>query len=42
MVCAAAPGNGRTAWEKLTTDPRERTDRQHRLKGRFIGRRAWS
>lgn len=32
-VCAAAPGSARVAWEKLTSDPRERTDRQHPLKG---------
>jgi hypothetical protein len=32
-VCAAAPGNARVAWEKVTADPRERTDRQHPLKG---------
>lgn len=32
-VCVAAAGNARTAWEKLTTDPRERTSRQHPLKG---------
>lgn len=31
--CAAAPGNARTAWEKLAVDPRERTDRRHPLKG---------
>jgi hypothetical protein len=32
-VCAAAPRNARTAWEKITADPRTRTDRQHPLKG---------
>ena len=32
-VCAAAPGNARVAWEKITADPRERTNRQHPLKG---------
>ncbi len=32
-VCAAAPGNARTAWELITSDPRTRTDRQHPLKG---------
>lgn len=32
-VCAAAPDNARVAWEKLTNDPRERTERQHPLKG---------
>lgn len=32
-VCATASSNARTAWERLTTDPREHTDRQHPLKG---------
>ncbi len=32
-VCAAVPGNARVAWEKIPADPRERTDRQHPLKG---------
>jgi hypothetical protein len=32
-VCAAAPSNARTAWARITTDPRQRTERQHRLKG---------
>jgi hypothetical protein len=32
-VCAAAPGNARTAWERITSDPRAQTDRQHPLKG---------
>jgi len=32
-VCAAAPANARVAWEKITADPRDRTDRQHPLKG---------
>lgn len=32
-VAAAAPGNARVAWEKITADPRERTDRQAPLKG---------
>ncbi len=38
-VCAAAPGNPRVAWEKITADPRERTERQHPLKG-GLGRRS--
>lgn len=38
-VCGAAPGNARIAWEKITADPRERTDRQHPLKG-SLGRRS--
>src|SRR2546425_923405 len=32
-VCAAAPGRARTAWEQIITDPRERSERQHPLKG---------
>lgn len=32
-VCAAAPANARVAWERITTDPRDRTERQHPLKG---------
>ncbi|MGH2707051.1 MAG: hypothetical protein ACRDJF_10435 [Actinomycetota bacterium] len=32
-VCAAAPANARTAWERITTDPRQRSKRQHPLKG---------
>lgn len=32
-VCAAASGNARVAWETITMDPRQRTDRQHPLKG---------
>lgn len=34
-VCASAPGNARVAWERITTDPRTRTDRQHPLRGRL-------
>lgn len=37
-VCAAAPANARVAWEKITTEPRDRTDRQHPLKGRLGSR----
>lgn len=37
-VCAAAPANARVAWERITTDPRQRNDRQHRLKGRLGSR----
>lgn len=33
QVCAAAPANARVAWERLTNDPRTRTERQHPLKG---------
>ncbi|MGH9223894.1 MAG: hypothetical protein ACRD2W_08960 [Acidimicrobiales bacterium] len=32
-ICAVAPANARVAWEKITADPRERTRRQHPLKG---------
>lgn len=32
-VCAAAAANARVAWERITTDPRQRTERQHPLKG---------
>jgi hypothetical protein len=32
-VCAASPGNARVAWERLTADPRERSERQHPLRG---------
>ncbi|MHB1536108.1 MAG: hypothetical protein ACYC1D_16155 [Acidimicrobiales bacterium] len=32
-LCAGAPGNTRTAWERITADPRQRDDRQHPLKG---------
>ena len=37
-VCAAAAANARTAWERITADPRERSERQHPLKG-TLGRR---
>jgi hypothetical protein len=33
QVCAAAPSNARTAWERITADPRQRDDRQHPLRG---------
>jgi hypothetical protein len=32
-VCAAAPSNARTAWERITADPRHRDERQHPLRG---------
>jgi hypothetical protein len=32
-VCAAAPANARVAWERITTDPRCRNERQHPLRG---------
>ena len=31
--CASSPANARTAWDKVTTDPRQRSTRQHPLKG---------
>lgn len=37
-VCAAAPANARVAWERISTDPRDRTDRQHPLKGNLATR----
>ena len=33
QICAAAPANARTAWDKITRDPRRRSSRQHPLKG---------
>ncbi|MGQ0465762.1 MAG: hypothetical protein ACT4QG_10640 [Sporichthyaceae bacterium] len=33
QVCRTAPGNARTAWERITEDPRTRDARQHPLKG---------
>ena len=38
-VCAAAPADTRTAWERITADPRHRDARQHPLKG-ALGTRA--
>lgn len=38
-VCAAAPTNARVAWERITSDPRDRGDRQHPLRGQ-LGRRT--
>lgn len=32
-VCTAAPASARTAWERITVDPRRRDERQHPLKG---------
>lgn len=32
-LCAAAPANARAAWGRLSSDPRQRTDRQHPLRG---------
>jgi hypothetical protein len=33
QVCSAAPANARTAWDRITSDPRRRDARQHPLKG---------
>lgn len=33
QTCALAPANARRAWDRITTDPRDRDARQHRLKG---------
>lgn len=38
QVCAVAPSNARTAWDKITADPRSHDQRQHPLKG-SLGRR---
>ncbi|MHB8463805.1 MAG: hypothetical protein ACYDD7_03090 [Acidimicrobiales bacterium] len=32
-VCSAAQANARVAWERITAEPRQRTERQHPLKG---------
>jgi hypothetical protein len=32
-VCSAAPANARAAWDHITSDPRQRSERQHPLKG---------
>ena len=37
-LCTAAPANTRVAWERITADPRHRTERQHPLRG-GLGRR---
>jgi hypothetical protein len=33
QVYSAAPANARVSWERLTVDPRSRSERQHRLRG---------
>lgn len=38
-LCAAASANTRTAWEQITKDPRQRSERQHPLKG-ALGKRS--
>ena len=32
QVCATTPSNARAAWEAITSDPHQRTQRQHQLK----------
>lgn len=39
QISRAAPANARTAWDKITADPRRRDSRQHPLKG-SLGRRG--
>lgn len=39
QISATAASNARTAWERITTDPRQRDSRQHPLKG-SLGRRS--
>lgn len=38
QVCSAASANARLAWERITTDPQQRSDRQHPLKGALATR----
>lgn len=33
QICSSAASNARTAWERITVDPRQRDARQHPLKG---------
>jgi len=33
QICSTSQANARTAWEKLTSEPRQRSTRQHPLKG---------
>lgn len=37
-LCAQSPGPARTAWTALRTAPRDRSQRQHLLKGDFAAR----
>ena len=32
-MCAAAPANARAAWERIAADLRQRSERQHPLRG---------
>ena len=38
QVCSAAPANACTAWDRITAEPRDRSDRQHPLKGSLSAR----
>lgn len=38
QICAVAAANARVAWDRITSDPRQRDSRQHPLKG-SLGRR---
>ena len=33
QICSTALANARTAWERITSEPRQRDHRQHQLKG---------
>ena len=39
QLCATAASNTRTAWERITSDSRQRDQRQHPLKG-SLGKRS--
>ncbi len=34
-LCLVAPANARVAWDRLTSDPRQRDSRQHPLRGQL-------
>jgi len=38
QICSSAASNARTAWERITVDPRRRDARQHPLKGSLAAR----
>ena len=38
QVSSAAPANARLAWEQITADPRNRSSRQHPLRGSLATR----
>lgn len=39
QICATSSANSRTAWERITADPRRRDSRQHPVRG-ALGQRA--